>query len=196
MSTPIPAPAEDDALDALFQQAVTSITSLPGEWVRPRWQPTEPKQPDSTQNWCAIGVFLATPSAGPGITHIAGDESATPPTADCDQVVRYETLEVLASFYGPNAKQYASMLRDGLSLPQNMEALEANLIGYQSTGPIRQASELVNQVWVRRQDMMLVFYRKVIRQYAVDSIVAANINIVDDSGPPPQVDREVEVPPS
>src|SRR4051812_9766277 len=37
---------QDAALDALLQQMVAGITGLPGNMVRPRWQPVTPKQPE------------------------------------------------------------------------------------------------------------------------------------------------------
>jgi hypothetical protein len=163
-------PLEDAALDALFQQMIVGITGLPGSMVRPRWQPTVPKQPEATVNWCALGITVQTPDAGPSITHNpAGDGS--------DTYVRHEAIEVLASFYGPNAKQCAHQLLDGLAIPQNLEQLKANDMQSVDTGEIRPAPDLVNEQWIRRFDVMLNFRRKVTRSYAVLNILSAGVTI-------------------
>lgn len=180
-----PAPEEDADLDALFQGAVRDITGLPGDLVRPRWQPTPPKQPEASVNWCAIGVTMSDPDAGPAITHLKDDDGA-------DQVVRHEELELLTSFYGPNAMGNAAKLRDGISLPQNMEALQTSAIGLVEVGRIRTAPELVNQQWIRRCDLVLYFRRKVTRVYPVRHIVAADVHLIDDT----HIDELITVPPA
>ena len=172
------APAEDAALDAVLQAMVVGITGLDGSLVRPRWQPTLPQQPEPTVNWCAIGVLSATPDFSPWITHVSGP-NVTDPSADLS--VRYETLDVLATFYGPNAKSYAGVLRDGLGIPQNNEPLNAADIYLIETMPQRRAPELVNQQWINRWDLMIRFTRQIQRVYAVPNIVLANIHIQNDS---------------
>jgi hypothetical protein len=62
-------PLTDDALDALFQVAVSGITGISGALVRPRWQPTPPKHPEPSVDWCAIGITDITPDDGPSIQH-------------------------------------------------------------------------------------------------------------------------------
>lgn len=160
-------PLEDAALDAVFQQMIVGITGLPGSMVRPRWQPTVPKQPEAMVNWCALGVSDQTPDAGPAITH-------NPAGTGSDTYVRHQEIEVLASFYGPNAKQYAQQLVDGLGIPQNLEQLKANDMQSVGEGQIRPAPELVNQQWIRRYDVALNFRRKITRAYSVLSILSAS----------------------
>ena len=178
MTTTYPAPAEDVDLDAIFQSVVVGITGLDGSMVRPRWQPNPPKQPEAITNWCAIGVMLITPNDGPSITH---DPSANG-GAGQDIVSRHEDIEVLASFYGPQSQAYASFLRDGLSLPQNTEAMGQVAIRWVECGPSRSSPELVNQTWVRRQDVSLRFRRQVVRAYGVESLAITAVHLFDDSG--------------
>jgi hypothetical protein len=185
-----PVPIEDADLDAILQQVVTGVTGLPGSMVRPRWQPTPPKQPEPTVNWCAIGVIASTPDAFPYITHVSG-AGITDPSADT--FWRHELLEVLASFYGPQAKAYAGYLRDGLNLPQNCEVLVANQIAFVGTDVMRAAPDLINQQWVRRFDLPLQLNRKVQRVYAMPNILSANVHLFDDTG---HVDDTITVPPS
>lgn len=168
--TAISPPLEDSALDAIFQQMIVGITGLPGAMVRPRWQQTVPKQPETTVNWCALGVTVQIPDDGPAIVHN--------PTRDgSDTYIRHEQIDVLASFYGPNAKQYAQQLADGLAIPQNLEQLKANDMNSVETGEIRAAPDLVNQQWIRRYDLALVFRRKITRTYSVLNILTAEATI-------------------
>jgi hypothetical protein len=165
-----PAPTEDDALDAVFQKAIAGITGLPGNMVRPRWQPIPPKQPEPSVNWCAFGVQTQKPDDGPYIEHIpAGDGK--------DAYVRHEDIDVLATFYGPGSQANATRLRDGLGISQNIEELKLDGIAFVESGPIRALPELVNQQWIKRRDIALVFRRKTARDYAILNIVAADIDL-------------------
>ena len=159
-------PLEDAALDAIFQQMIVGITGLPGNMVRPRWQPTVPKQPEPTVNWCALGISVQTPDDGPAIVHNGAGNGS-------DTYIRHEQIDVLASFYGPNAKQYAQLLSDGLAIPQNLEQLKANDMNNVDADQIRAAPDLINEQWVRRYDMQMTFRRKITRSYAVLNILTA-----------------------
>lgn len=167
-------PAEDDDLDAIFQKAIAGITGLPGSMVRPRWQPVPPKQPEPSVNWCALGVTVQTPDAGPYIEHIADGDGK-------DRSNRHEDIEVLASFYGPAAQEYASRLRDGFGIPQNNEEINAAGVFFVDSGPIRPAPELVNQQWIRRRDIALTFRRKVSREYAVLNVQSATVTTTTET---------------
>lgn len=186
MSTPnpLPAPLEDLDLDELFQSVVVGITGLDGTLVRPRWQANSPTQPEPDTDWCALGVVSSTPNDGPSIVHFGTDDGY-------DVSTRHEDLEVLVSFYGPNAKRNAGRMRDGIGIPQNMEVLNANSIGFVGCGPIRTIPELVNQQWVRRADMLMQFRRSVSREYAIENLETVDIHLFDDT----HVDRLIVEPP-
>lgn len=159
-------PLEDDALTAIFQQMIVGITALPGNMVRPRWQPNPPKQPEPTVNWCALGISVQTLDDGPAIVHNqAGNGS--------DTYIRHEQIDVLASFYGPAAMQNAQLLSDGLAIPQNLEQLKAQDMNSVDTGQIRAAPDLINEQWIRRYDLQMTFRRKITRSYAVLNILTA-----------------------
>lgn len=180
-----PAPAEDLDLDKIFQAAVRQITGLPGDLVRPRWQPNPPKQPEPHIDWCAIGITVTTPDDSPAITHHAENGGFS-------RLTRHEGIQLLASFYGPHCKSIAARLRDGIGIPQNMEALRAFTIGLVDIGEIRAFPELLNQQWVRRADMPLRFNRKITRDYAIRNVIAADIHLFDDT----HVDETITVPPA
>lgn len=152
-------PLEDDALTAIFQQMIVGITGLPGNMVRPRWQPNPPKQPEPTVNWCALGIAVQTLDDGPAIVHNGAGNGS-------DTYIRHEQIDVLASFYGPSGMQNAQLLSDGLAIPQNLEQLKAQDMNSVDTGQIRTAPDLINEQWVRRYDIELTFRRKITRTYA------------------------------
>ena len=166
-------PLEDDALTAIFQQMIVGITGLPGNMVRPRWQPNPPKQPEPTVNWCAMGIAVQTLDDGPAIVHNGAGNGS-------DTYIRHEQIDVLASFYGPSAMQNAQQLSDGLAIPQNLEQLKAQDMNSVDTGQIRAAPDLINEQWIRRYDLELTFRRKITRSYAVLNILTAQGTVQTD----------------
>jgi hypothetical protein len=181
-------PQDDDALDAIFQSLVVGITGLPGTVVFPRWQVNPPKQPERNVDWCAIGVMLSTTDGTPSITH---NPNGGQGNVGSDVFVDHEELEVLASFYGPYAKLYAATLRDGIKVPQNTEGLALVNIRWVECGPIRPVPELFNQQWIHRQDMALVFRRKVTRNYPIENLLSGVVTLRDDTA----VNDTIIVPP-
>ena len=115
------APTYDAALDAIFQQMIVGLTGMQGSLVRPRWQPVMPKQPEPNVDWCAIGVTLIDPDAGPAFVHDSTGDGQ-------DVALRHESIDVLCSFYGPNAAANAALVRDAIAIPQNNNALEISLV--------------------------------------------------------------------
>jgi hypothetical protein len=168
-----PFPVDDDALDAVLQALVASVTGLPGSLVRPRWQPGNPKQPEPGTDWCAVGVVDTVPSAGPWLVY--------DPVNNVEQYWDHEEFSVLASHYGPNAKFYARLLRAGLNVPQNTEVLLPFEMRYIGCGHVRNVPELINLQWVHRQDLALTFRRKFQLVYAVENILVADVNLIDDT---------------
>ncbi len=171
-------PPDDLDLDELFQDAVRQISGLAGQYVRPRWQPKAPKRPPPEVNWCSIGVTRSDPDAGPYIEH-ENTTLVTDPSADT--VMRHEELRVLASFYGPNAKGYADLVRNGFSVPQNTEALSAEMIRFVAAGEQVYTSETINQQQIRRVDQVMRFRRKVEPTYTTQNLQAAEVDVFNDT---------------
>lgn len=167
-------PAEDAALDAIFQQLVAGVTGLPGAMVRPRWQTVVPKQPEPNINWCAIGVMDQTPDAGPAIRHnSAGDGS--------DTYQRHEDIDVLCSFYGPSAMGHAQLLVDSLCIPQNIEQIKSRGLAFIGTGRIRAAPDFFNEQWIRRYDVTAQFRRMIARTCPVLNLLSAQPDYHSDN---------------
>lgn len=166
------APAEDQALEDFIHDLIVGVTGIDATLVRPRWQPTPPKQPSANTDWCAFGV-----------TETDADEYASrvhDPAADSgngvDNVHRHSTVSILASFYGPNGQGNASLLRDGLQVPQNRETLYGASMGFLEASRIIVAPALINAQWVRRFDITVLLRREVVRTFAVQ-----NVESIDDT---------------
>lgn len=166
--TPTPA---DEALEDILQPMVAGITGLAGKYVRPRWQPGTPKQPEPTVNWCAIGVMQTRPDANPAIEHDGTGDGE-------DHYQRHQDVILLATFYGPNAQGYAQILADGMYVPQNSEALRAQNMAFVEAGELIAAPELINQQWVRRYDLRIRLRRKIERTYPVLNILSADTPVI------------------
>jgi hypothetical protein len=166
-----PLPADDDALDSIFQSLVASITGIDGSLVRPRWQTVVPKQPPPSINWCAIGVTVTDEQDGP-LIQTNKETGATTYTI-------HEEINVLSSFYGPQANQNAKQLRNGLRILQNTEALLASQMRFIMSGPIRAVPVFINQQWIKKQDMSLRFRREYTTTYPIESLVVGIVDLTD-----------------
>jgi hypothetical protein len=172
--SPVSSSVFDAALDAVLQQTVVGITGLSGDLVRPRWQTIVPKQPEPGVNWCAIGVASLDGTDYPAEFH-----DGTGAGQDIQQV--WDSLTALASFYGPQAMLNANVLRRGLYVAQNREAMQAQGIDLIEAVTITASPDLVNQQWVRRFDLPIRLRRKVQSTCPIRNIVSADDFIVTDS---------------
>lgn len=169
------APLEGQALNRFLQQFVVGITGLPGNMVRPRWQPEPPDIPAFGTDWASIGVTgREADTFASEIHNPAGNGS--------DTVYRQELLEVLVTFYGPNADQYASYLREGVSVAQNREVLQQNAFGLVSVGDLVTVPELIKNRWIYRVDLPITFRRAIEYIYPVLNLESAEFDLNTDSG--------------
>ncbi|MFG1429181.1 phage neck terminator protein [Roseixanthobacter glucoisosaccharinicivorans] len=160
-----PGPAWDDQLDDVLQAMIVGITGLPGSVVRPRWQPNQPKQPEPSVDWCAVGVtHVENDTFAARIHSGAGDGS--------DTLQRHATLTVMASFYGPHRMGFAGLLSDGLLIPQNLEAIVTAGLLIRQASDVVSAGDLFNQNWIARADVLMTFRRQINRTYPVLNVVS------------------------
>ncbi|MBN4665433.1 hypothetical protein HUS70_07430 [Pandoraea nosoerga] len=169
-STP---PIEDSALEDFLQTMIAGITGLDGALVRPFPQPVAPKIPESGINWCGFTVADFEPDANAGLLHVPASDGS-------DTYLRHEDIEVKCQFYGPNASQYARVLRDGLYVPQNREQLQLNDFGLIDTSGIVAAPDVVNQQVRRRYDVTVRLRRKVTRTYRVLNLLSAQTSTASE----------------
>lgn len=173
-------PIDDDALDDALQAVVVGITGLSGSLVRPRWQLVPPQMPEITVNWCAIGVINETADQGlPTLIHDGADNGGLGSSTSYQQ----SQFEVMASFYGPNARSLARLLCDGLMIAQNREAfynMNMSLLG--KPGAAVHVPELINEQWRNRVDITFDVRRKTIRTWPVENALGVQITVNEDDG--------------
>lgn len=153
---------QDDALEDFLQLWVVSITGLPKEMVRPRWQPEPANIPNFGVDWCAFGI-----------TDQLSDTFAAelPLNLDVGTEMRlHEKLTCLASFYGPNAGKFVMLFRDGMQLDQNREYLTLQGMGLVEASDVINVPELVKERWLKRKDLQVIIKRQIVREYAVPTI--------------------------
>ena len=195
--------ADDLALDLVLQAWIVALTGLPGNLVRPRWQPAPPAMPDQSVNWCAIGVMHTTPDANEAMTHVpsaigtlsgpdgqdligsdpynpALDAVLADPGLGVSTMQRHEEIEALATFYGPMAGGFAGLLRDNSRIGQNRDGLTDAGIQFVGTGPLMVVPDLINAIWVRRVDLSLTLRRQIARTYPIRTLLAAPTSLIND----------------
>jgi hypothetical protein len=141
------------------------LSGLPGNLVRPSWQPNPPEQPDIYTNWMAFGVTSITPDA----YAFSGFNQSNVNTTQ-----RHEDLKIKCSFYGPESESLSSQVRDGFQIQQNLAALNAANMGFTSTSEAMHLPDFVNERWIDRFEMYVFLKREVIRTYPILSFVSAS----------------------
>lgn len=87
-----------------FLQALFScVSGLDGKLFRPRWQQEPPNLPKVNANWAALGITDRRGDVFSATVHSPGKNGGN----GFDTVSRTEELDVLTSFYGPDAESYA-----------------------------------------------------------------------------------------
>lgn len=157
-------PTQPISLEQFIQTVLVGISGLPQEYVRPKNQPNPPKMPDIQVNWMAFGMIQSQPDSN---SYLEMDINGVYHSQ------RHETLRVLCSLYGPNALDYADIIRDGFQIPQNRDALLAMDMGFVEVGQIIPVPDLVNERWVRRYEMEVILRRQINRTYSVQSLLSA-----------------------
>jgi hypothetical protein len=178
-----PVPTEDAALEDLLQAAVSALSGIKGSLVRPRWQPEPAVLPDPYQTWAAIGITGREHDVFAYEDHVADGDGY-------NRMARTEEFTLLCSFYGPAGDAATSLVRDGFSIAQNREALQAVGIVLISAGNRTAAPEYINAKWYERTDMPIYFRRLVVRHYPILSLLTAQIGVQADIGISASVDVE------
>ncbi len=155
-----PAPLEGQSFEDFLQQIFVGLTGLAGQFVRPRWQPDPPDLPARSQDWFAFGIMDWDPDTYAVEIH--------DPTGDgVSNLQRHETVNILISFYGPNASNYMATLRDGLQIAQNREVFQLNAMGLVQTGRAMNVPSLVKEKWLNRIDLTMTMRRLILRTYPI-----------------------------
>lgn len=191
-----PAPLADQALTVALQNIVAGTTGMPGALIRVMWQSIPVKQPEYDVDWAAIGVTVIDSDTNdtqvfnnPTISNLpapvgelalgVGAAGGGSPIGNSYQLngfmqaVENERMNVVVSFFGPNATGNARLLRAGIKMGQNREPLFFIHAGLMSIGTLRWVPEFVNQQWIPRMDFDFILSRTITRLYAIDPIVSA-----------------------
>jgi hypothetical protein len=167
----------DLALAIFLQQIVVGICGLPGNMVRPRWQPEPPNIPDFGTNWAAIGPGTRKRDPFSATIHDpSGDGSST--------VVRNRTMEILCSFYGPQAETNSELLAMGLEVSQNRELMQLQGFNIVSgAGDSIIVPILIKQRWQYRVDLPFTVRQQQKYTYPILNLEGAEATFtVDDAG--------------
>lgn len=141
---PLPPGLGQVDLEDHLHAVLAAVTGLPGDLIRPRWQPRPPTQPGADVTWCAFGVSEDAPEA---IQMIQGEDTAT--------LHRQSLLSVLVTVYGPHAAPLARSLRSGLALAPARDLLRVGSLALVEAGRIIAAPEVIGGAWLPRFDLAL-----------------------------------------
>lgn len=158
-------PEYDDALETRLADWLQNVAGYPQGSVWPRWQQTHPTLAADT-NGCLFNLVIAPADDSPAFAE---------QTDDGVQLWRHEIIECMASFYGPAGMQYAARFRDGICIEQNNSTLNASGLTLVNYGSINSFPEFINELQVRRHDMVVCLRRKVIREYGIKSLVETSV---------------------
>jgi hypothetical protein len=170
----IAAPLEDQALEDFLHDVVAGITGIANDLVRPRWQEEPPNLPARNVDWVGQGIPNRRRDTFPVVQHDP-DASAG---AGADILIRHEELELLCSFYGPNCQAKATLLADGIFIPQNREVLATVGLKLKEAGEPTKAPELIKGRWYQRCDLAIWLRREIRRQYPVLNLLAATGEVI------------------
>lgn len=162
----------DQALEDALNPTIAGITQLDANTqIRPRFQEDPPAVPDRSVNWVAFGI-----------TRILSDTcAATVQQSNSSAlVIRNQDIEVLLSWYGPQAGNNAEVFRDGLQIDQNRDLLRAADLGIITIGEARKAPELFKSKYLNRYDMTLMLRRRTARQFSILTLTGFGITLNTD----------------
>lgn len=164
----------DDALQDIIQAFIVGVTALTGTRVRPAWQPDMPVIPTNDTNWCAYSLGNFEAGQAYQVQVADGDDTVM-------QFQQHESFDLSCSFYGANCQRYAAVLRDGLQVAQNREALWLQGISLSGGVQIVHAPELINDVWHDRYDINVQMARAVFSEYPVLHFLGVAGTVTTDS---------------
>jgi len=153
---------DDQDLDRIFHDLFIGITGLAPTLVRPRWTPEPANMPSFNSTWIAQGVVERRDDIVASQTFIDGIGMI---------VTRNQELDNLISCYGAGAAALEALIRDGLSLDQNREALTQQNIVLVKVGDARNATMKINERWQKRIDVTITFRRILTRTYPILKIL-------------------------
>jgi hypothetical protein len=168
------APLDGQALENYLQQFVAGVASLDSTLVRPRWQPEPPTIPDFDVTWVAVGTTRKKPIG------LYGAVIHNPADPGSDLMQRHEDIDVLCSFYGPEAEAYANNLSNGVMVDQNRAELRRVGLAFVEISQGVRIPELIKNQWLDRVDKMIYLRRIVQRVYPILNVLESQGTVKPD----------------
>jgi hypothetical protein len=167
-------PANDVELQDFLQSWIVGITGILSKNVMPRWQKEPPNIPGENVDWLSFGIVRREAETFAAEIHIsAGDGS--------DEIRRHEILHILVSFYGPNADNNLSILREGMQVGQNREPLGLAGMGIVGCEDSTTIPEMIKERWMYRVDLPFSIRRQIVRTYPILNILSSKTTIDNES---------------
>lgn len=177
-----PKPPSGTDIERIVQVMVVQLSGIPGPLVRPRYQLMPPTQPDAATTWASVGINMLEADNFPSIVHDGTVILPGQTLPGADRMQRHGTVQVLITFYGPEAEDCAGSVRDALHHPLNVDPLTAAVgMKVREVHDLARVPEFINQQWIDRVDMMISFRIQIDRAYPVLNIDGADVDVHTDT---------------
>lgn len=158
---------EDAELEDFFHAYICGITGMEKTLVRPAFQAEPPAIPDKADKWIAF--------------HFDDVDSDLSPVIEGGVMKKHEIFSLVCSCYSISqsggARSLAKRIRDNILIPQNNEALKAKGIGIYDIGSPIPVPVMNKMVWQYRVDQTISMRRCIIRNYNIETIESAEIQL-------------------
>jgi len=196
----------DEQLRNFLQQLIAGLTGIDGKYVRPRWQKNVGNAPTVDSDWISFGILNFKNDVFAYEGHVpdriiqsqtynsqgyneGGFGGEVIEQAAYNFVHRMQEIEIMVTFYGPNAASLSDRFTLGLQLSTNREPLsKAGMALIECLDPVS-VPTLLNELWQYAVDVRLRLRRQQVFKYAVPSIKATEIDLYFDD-----TNTEVTVP--
>lgn len=156
----VPGPAiqidkEDHEFEDVLQSYFSTLSGMPGNRFRPRWQPEPGNLPKYGSDWAAFGSTRYASDEYAAVVHDGDTET--------DKLDRHQVIDILISFYGPNSFNFAERLKDAMVIASNAALLIPLGLGFVEASNITHFSTLIKERWTNRADLTVKIKRQTIR---------------------------------
>lgn len=188
-------PLEGDQLEDFFHGVLVGLSNLDPTLVRPGYQVEPPNIPVAGTVWLAFSFIDEDSDSMPFVGQFQQDDGSYQQS----ELQRHEEFKVHCSIYGSgqgsNARAMAKLIRDNISVPQNQEALYAQGMALIEVLAPQPAPVLTKEKWLYRLDMDIRIRRIIVRDYPVETIQSADINLIAQTGQATEIDATIRVQP-
>lgn len=171
------------ALENTFHDVIAGITGINATLVRPSRQINPAKQPQPETNWIAFEIRRDSSDINAAVSHVSTGQGH-------DVVTDHDVYIAAVAVYGPDSDTIAGILRRGLFVWQNREALRAAGIAIQLVGNPVTMPELDSMTWRSRCDLDIRFVVEIKGAYGVLNLLRSTGDIAGDDGTKADIDTE------